>query len=253
MSDIELGFGLLSIGRTSGIRNVPPPTRDDSMELLSIAVKQGIRFFDTAPSYASSESLLGAFLAASPASRGQLTIATKMGEFWEESSAGTNVDHSYDKLATSIESSLKLLGKIDLLQVHKARLDNIVSDGVLKAIDFARSCGINAVGASVSDIETARLACASGCYRYVQVPFNQENTSMQPVFETAHKHNIGILVNRPLAMGKLAEGRDKASAIRDAYHFVLKQEFSGWILTGTSSKRHLIENLAAFRTARAGC
>lgn len=251
MSDIELGLGLISIGRTWGIRNVPPPTREESMELLSMAVEQGIRFFDTAPAYASSESLLGAFLASSPDLRDQLTISTKMGEFWEESSAGTNVDHSYDKLVASIESSLKLLGHVDLLQVHKANPDNIVSDGVLKAIDFARSCGIDAVGASVSDIETARLACASGYYRYIQFPFNRENTTLQPAFETARKHNIGILVNRPLSMGKLAEDRDKTSAIRDAYDFILKQEFSGWILTGTSSKDHLIENVAAFHTARA--
>lgn len=249
MSDIELGLGLISIGRTWGIRNVPPPTREESMELLSLAVKQGIRFFDTAPAYASSETLLGAFLASSPGLRDQLTVSTKMGEFWEESSGGTKFDHSYDKLAASIESSLKLLGHIDLLQVHKANPDNIVSDGVLRAIDFAKSCGIDAVGASVSDIETAKLVCASGCYRYIQFPFNRENTTLQPVFETARKHKIGILVNRPLAMGKLAEDRDKRSAIRDAFNFILKQDFNGWILTGTSSKHHLIENVAAFHAA----
>jgi aryl-alcohol dehydrogenase-like predicted oxidoreductase len=249
MSDVELGLGLLSIGRTWGIRNVPPPSREESMELLSLAVKRGIRLFDTAPAYASSESLLGEFLASSPDLRDRVTVSTKMGEFWEEPSAGTKVDHSYDKLAASIESSLKLLGHIDLLQVHKANPDNIISDGVLKAIDFARSCGIDAVGASVSDIDTAKLACASGCYRYIQFPFNRENTNLQPAFEIARKHNIGTLVNRPLAMGKLAEDRDKRNAISDAYNFILKQKFNGWILTGTSSKRHLIENVAAFHTA----
>jgi aryl-alcohol dehydrogenase-like predicted oxidoreductase len=50
-------------------------------------------------------------------------------------------------------------------------------------------------------------------------------------------------------MGKLVEDRDKASAIRAGYDFILNQEFDGWILTGTSSKEHLIENISAFRMA----
>ncbi len=214
-----------------------------------MAVDQGIKFFDTAPAYASSESLLGAFLASSPELRHQLTIATKMGEFWEASSATTSIDHSYEKLVGSIESSLESLGHIDLLQVHKASSANILSDGVLRAIDFAESCGINAFGASASDIETVRLACVSGRYRFIQFPFNREDTSLQPAFELAREHSIGILVNRPLAMGKLVEDRDKASAIRAGYDFILNQEFDGWILTGTSSKEHLVENISAFRTA----
>ncbi|MHA1564082.1 MAG: aldo/keto reductase [Alphaproteobacteria bacterium] len=249
MPDIKLGLGLVSIGRTWGVLDVPPPSPEDAMALLATAVEQDIRLFDTAPAYAASEKLLGVFLASLGSEREQLTIATKMGEFWDESRAGTYVDHTYDRLVESIEASLKLLGRVDLLQVHKAKPENIVGDGVLKAIEFAKGCGVGSIGASVSDVATAKLACESGCYQYVQMPFNRDYTVLEAVFETARKHDMGVLVNRPLAMGKLAQEQDKGQAIAAAYRFILGQDFSGWMLMGTSSKHHLVENIAAFQVA----
>ena len=249
MLNIELGLGLLSIGRTWGVRNVRPPRAQEAVRLLSKAVAQGIRLFDTAPAYASSERVLGLFLASLPDLRDQLTIATKMGEFWDESSTGTRVSHFYDDLAASIESSLTLLGSVDVLQVHKANAANVLSSEVMRAIDFAESCGIKEFGASVGDIETARLVCASNRYHYIQFPYNSENTTLQPIFEMAQQHGVKILVNRPLAMGGVVADENKALSIKNAYSFVIKEDFDGWILTGTSSTRHLAENVSAFRAA----
>ena len=204
MNTVELGLGLLSIGRPWGVRNVPPPPEADALALLKVACDEGIRFFDTAPAYGTSERLLGTFLNQNPSLRDTLTIATKMGEVWDASTGLSQVSHTVEDLTGNIDSSLQLLGPIDILQVHKSTKDTVVSDGVMKALDYAERCGIKEFGASISDIETACLACRSGRYQYLQFPFNSDNTHLLPVFEEADAHNVKIIVNRPLAMGKIA-------------------------------------------------
>ena len=59
---VELGLGLVSLGRQWGVRDVDPPNEADAAALLECAVALGIRVFDTAPAYGSSEERLGRFL-----------------------------------------------------------------------------------------------------------------------------------------------------------------------------------------------
>ncbi len=250
MNDVRLGLGLLSIGRLWGVRGVPPPSEKDAIALLQSAYEKGIRFFDTAPAYAASERLLGAFLAQFTSHPKELTIATKMGEHWDLSSGSSRVSHAYADLTASIDASIRHLGSIDILQVHKATKDNLASKDVLKAIDYARSHGIEKFGASVSDLDAVNLACRVGHYQYLQLPFNINYTILQPAFQQATEHNVKILVNRPLAMGALIKSKNKKFYIAEAYQFILKQNFSGGILMGTSSQLHLAENIAAFNTSR---
>src|SRR5690349_4554394 len=80
---VELGLGLLSIGRAWGYRSGMPPAEEDAIDLLRHAVGRGIRFFDTAPAYASSERIFGRFLNGLGAGGQGLTISTKMGEHWD--------------------------------------------------------------------------------------------------------------------------------------------------------------------------
>lgn len=213
---VELGLGLLSIGRPWGVRQEPPPTGDAALELLHKAVGLGIRFFDTAPAYG----------------------ASKMGEFWD--AGASSVDHRYDTLRRSIDRSLELLGRIDLLQVHKATADNLRSPDITRAIEYARSCGIHSFGASVPDVEAANAAAASGWCSYLQFPFSLANTALAPIFNRGMK----LIINRPLAMGALS------ATPLEAFNFIRRQDFSGIVLTGTKSIAHLSENHAAFYPSR---
>ncbi len=185
MQGWHLGLGLLSIGRAWGVRSVEPPPETAALALLEAACAAGIRFLDTAPAYGSSERILGKFLHANPHLRPTLTIATKMGEQWDAHTQTSHVSHTYDALSASLDASLRLLERIDVLQVHKATTENITSPAVLNVLERARSCGIRAFGASVSDPDTARLACRCGYYQYIQFPFNTENTSLQVAFDEA--------------------------------------------------------------------
>lgn len=228
---VELGLGLLSIGRPWGVRQEPPPPEAAALALLDKAVELGVRFFDTAPAYGRSEEILGRFLRDTGT---DVFVATKMGETWD--GQGSALDHRYDALKRSIDRSLERLTRIDLLQVHKSTVDNLRSPDVARAIDYARECGVRAFGASVSDLDAARVAAASGWCSYLQFPFSRANTSLAAIFDL----DVKLIINRPLAMGALRE------TVADAFRFVLARRFEGVVLTGTKSRAHLIENHAAF-------
>lgn len=91
--DVSLGLGLVSLGRRWGFRPGEPPSPEQGRDLLRHAVARGIRFFDTAPAYGASEIILGDFLREIGDRRGELTIATKMGEHWIDAESGTRADH----------------------------------------------------------------------------------------------------------------------------------------------------------------
>src|SRR5688572_8593076 len=118
---VQLGLGLLSIGRPWGARRESPPPESEALVLLEKALALGIRCFDTAPAYGASEAILGRFLRKTNA---PIFVSTKMGEWWDPVN-GSSVAHDYHLLKTSINRSLELLGRIDLLQVHKATAENL--------------------------------------------------------------------------------------------------------------------------------
>jgi aryl-alcohol dehydrogenase-like predicted oxidoreductase len=235
---IELGLGLLSIGRTWGARSESPPPESEALALLEKAVSLGIRFFDTAPAYGASETILGRFLRWND----HPFVATKMGEWWDAEKDASTVDHRYESLKRSIDRSLELLGRIDLLQVHKATVENLQSADVSRAIEHARACGIAHFGASVADVATAEAASRTGWCSHLQFPFNRANTSLAPIFPLARANGLKLLINRPLAMGGIPSSAD-------AFGFIRSQDFSGVVLSGTKSIAHLTENHAAFHAS----
>ncbi|UFZ04971.1 aldo/keto reductase [Bradyrhizobium ontarionense] len=247
MKAAELGLGLLSIGRTWGVSNVLPPDEVMAERLIETAFASGIRFFDTAPAYARSELILGRVLRRNPALAKDSLVATKMGEHWDERSQTSWVSHEREDLVRSLENSLSRLGRIDILQIHKASAANVGADAVLETLDHARTCDVRQFGVSVSDLETAELACKSGQYAFVQFAFNRQNEAMKPAFDLLAARGMRPIVNRPLAMGALANG--EPASLAAAYKFVLEHMSSGVVLTGTSREAHLLQNVAAFQAA----
>jgi aryl-alcohol dehydrogenase-like predicted oxidoreductase len=233
---VELGLGLLSIGRPWGVRQEPPPSEEAALELLQRAVDLGIRFFDTAPAYGASEAILGRFLRTN---NRDVFIATKMGESWDGKTS--TVDHRYAALERSIDRSLELLGRIDLLQVHKSTADSLRSSDVARAIEYARGCGIQEFGASVPDMAAAEAAASTGWCTWLQFPFSRANPALGPIFQLT---GMKLIINRPLAMGALG------ATPLEAFNFIRRQDFSGIVLTGTKSIAHLSANHAAFYAPR---
>lgn len=247
--ELELGLGLLSIGRTWGVRQVPPPSEGETDNLLQSAVTLGIRAFDTAPAYRASEQRLGRFLRTiRPEERDGLVVMTKVGEHWDEDRGEPFVDHGRDALIRSIDRSFERLGRIEVIQIHKATKAIVNDPEVLAGIAHARSCGVPRVGASVSDVATGEAALATGIYDVLQFPLNVSARAMLPLL--AVMGTVTPIINRPFGMGVLLM-EEECDPARRAFRFLAEQVSAGIILTGTSRPDHLAANVEAFHARAA--
>lgn len=244
-SHTQLGLGTIGIGRAWGHVNPVVPAEDDAYEVLACAVAAGYRFFDTAPSYGFSEQRLGRFLQTN-GSNG-LTIATKFGENWDFERGETSVDHSYDGLCRSLDRSMRLLGRIDVLQLHKTNPDTLRSRDLQRAWDYAESLGIRRIGPSASDPESADIAVAEPRYTVMQAPYSRMNRRFEDVLRRAAERGVTVLTNRPFLMGQMLHG-EGPSTEEDALAFILSQGFNGVILAGSKNPSHVERNMRAFRT-----
>jgi aryl-alcohol dehydrogenase-like predicted oxidoreductase len=255
-TQIQFGLGLIGIGRAWGYRQDPIPSEALVNQLLSHALRLGIRFLDTAPAYGNSEERLGEFLNTLNSEEvAQLIVATKCGEHWDAQSGLTYVDHSYAALCHSLDNSLRKLRKVDVLQLHKSTPPVLRDITVHKAFEYAISRGVRTFGASVSDLESATIAIQHEMYSYIQFPFNLANRALEQAFDLADKHGKKIIVNRPFDEGRLlyteAGKGNSPEALAEAYRFILQRSFRGVILSGTKLLAHLGSNWSAFQSAMA--
>ncbi|MBS1875687.1 MAG: aldo/keto reductase [Acidobacteria bacterium] len=248
---MELGVGLIRIGREWGHVAQGVPAEGEAAAFLEHAFARGVTFYDTAPSYGSSESRTGEFLRTlTPAERGRITVATKFGEHWDAALRQPFVDHSFDALRRSIDQSLARLGRVDVLQLHKTTSDVLRSDDLARAWEYARSVGIARLGPSVSDLDSAALAVADGSFSVIQLPLNLANRRFEAPAREASARGMSVVANRPFAMGAMLYG-DAPVTRADAFAYMLGLGLNGVILTGTADTAHLDENLAAFHEASA--
>jgi aryl-alcohol dehydrogenase-like predicted oxidoreductase len=238
---------LIGLGRPWGHRWKALPSDEQVYELLSTALKLGITFWDTAASYGSSEERIGAFLRSLPAAEAsRVTLATKFGDHWTPGEEESYRDHSFDALRRSLDRSISRLPRVDLLQVHRATADVLRDEELYRALDYARACGVPALGASVKEPEAARIAFDRGIFSWLQLPYNLDNRLMEPILGEALERSVGILVNRPFAEGRLLDRH----SVRDAFRSVLAQRWRGYAIPGTQSAAHLRANHAAWLEVR---
>jgi aryl-alcohol dehydrogenase-like predicted oxidoreductase len=251
---IQLGTGLIGIGRTWGHKETPIPSQEEALDYLRTAYKSGIHFFDTAPSYGTSEKRLGKFIESlSSDARSKIVVATKFGEHWNDRNSAAYSDHSFTALRESIDQSLQRLKSIDLLQVHKTSPKVLQSEDLNQAIEYAKKKGISNFGASVSDLESAQIVCEDDRFNAIQLPFNSENLLFEDVIKDALNRGKLVVLNRPFNMGGILYasrmGEDEQKIRSEAYQFITERVPMGVILTGTKSPEHLLENIAAFSLA----
>jgi aryl-alcohol dehydrogenase-like predicted oxidoreductase len=245
---MELGLGLIGIGREWGAQDRAVASEAQTDELLRQALALNIRFFDTAPSYGASEARLGRFLSGlSSERRADLRVATKFGELWRDGSAV--VDHSYDSLCRSVDRSLQLLGPIDLLQIHKCTSTVLASPSVMRAVEYARGLGVRSVGASVSDTQACEAAARAPFIDAIQLPLNSRRPELAAAARIARQHGKLVISNRPVDSGQMlagTHGERRASVLRESFSFLAREGAVDAVLTGTRSPSHLRENYTAF-------
>lgn len=252
--DVQLGLGLTSIGRAWGHDMAPPPPEAEARALLEAAFEMGVKVYDTAPAYGTSERILGGFLRSlTEDQRRTIFVATKFGEHWTGDGT-TRVDHSYDALMRSLDRSVEHLRDIDLLQVHKATLAALESEDLRWALEGAQAMDIPQIGASVADLASGRRAIEMG-FHWLQMPFNAGNAALAPLIAEAGRVDIRVMTNRPYASGATiaaATPETREAVMREALAAVLAAHPGGAILTGTKSPAHLGQSLRLFAALQAG-
>jgi hypothetical protein len=184
----EIGFG--------GIPIIPLP-REEAVSVVRHCFDLGIRFFDTANMYPTSEEKLGTAL---KSNRNTVVIATKTAQR-DAKGAADHMDLSLRQLQTDW---------IDLYQLHNVSNEDALNQvlaprGAYEVLSKARDAGkIRFIGISSHSIATALSALKTGLFQTLQFPFNFiERDPADQLFPLAIQNQVGIIGMKPLGGGLL--------------------------------------------------
>jgi aryl-alcohol dehydrogenase-like predicted oxidoreductase len=247
----RLGFGAMRI-TGPGIWG-DPPDRNQAIAVLRRATELGVDFIDTADSYGPyvSEDLIRQALHPYDG----VTIATKGGMV----RTGPDQWHALGRpeyLRQCVEMSLRRLGvpTIKLYQLHRIDPQVPLADQVGVLDDMRREGKIELIGLSevtVDDLTQARLHTSIAS---VQNLYNVVNRQSEAVLDYCEREGLGFIPWFPVATGGLAKpggplaklaDRSAASPAQLALAWLLRKSPVMLPIPGTSSVRHLAENIAA--------
>jgi pyridoxine 4-dehydrogenase len=246
----RMGYGAMRI-TGPGIWG-PPADKAAALATLRRTVELGVNLFDTADSYGpgTSEELIAEALYPYPR---DLVIATKGG--WERPGPGHWVHNaSPEHLTRALEGSLKRLRleRIDVHQLHAP--DNCVSfEASVEALAKLRQQGkIRHVGLSNVTREHVERARRIVPIASVQNRYSFADRESEHVLEYCEQHNIAFLPWAPLGQARAAHqavtkvaGELKATPLQVALAWLLRRYKVILPIPGTSSIKHLEENVAA--------
>jgi aryl-alcohol dehydrogenase-like predicted oxidoreductase len=221
----EIGFGCWGIGGEAyGKTN-----DNESIAALETAVDLGINFFDTSPFYGRSEKLVGETL-----KKKDVIIATKFGMI-----TSTHSDFSVSHFEKSLDNSLRVLGRVDLMQLHSPELSQITPE-LIDALKKAQQAGkVRCYGLSTRSPSDADRMWRE--FNIFQINFNIAD--MRLLKTSSYEFGDGIIARTPFAFGFLADScENKAGSHIDPY----KKQTEIWQLYKQTLREELgeVENLA---------
>jgi len=202
----RLGIGTASFGLehygipTPGEASIDP---SQAVAILRSAADGGINFFDTAPGYGVSESLLGEALA----SYKDCIVATKVPV--PAGCGAISAKELQSKVNVSLEVSLRALRRdvLEIVQIHNATPAVLHGGELVDCLERARDAGkLRWIGASVYGPETAMVAVRTGKIQVLQLALSLLDQRMcRDVLPAAEKAGVGILTRSALLKGALTK------------------------------------------------
>lgn len=249
--------------------------KKESLRLLEIAYDNGIRHFDTAPSYGygESEALLGTFLRR----HSDVTVATKVGLFWPKTGraylitrakqivrpflrafpllqtqarkaahAGARPLSTFDvnTATSSLETSLRRLRRdsIDIFLLHECRASDLTDDRLLGFLSSAKERGrVRAFGIG-TDIATIAY-CVESAQQYASIlqfanNTNEPNLELMPSLASAR----ACITHSPFGgVGKVSQ-----DSLKSALAYATVRNPTGIVLFSSQSMRHIVDNIRTF-------
>lgn len=283
MKSTKIGLGLAAIGRPEYINVRQGVDKDKSEDyyranafsILDFAYKQGVRHFDTAPSYGKGEEFLQQWYAQNQYE--DLSFSTKWGYTYvanwnlEYKGAHEIKEHTVDKLLEQWSVSKHLLPALKVYQIHSATFESGVleNEEVLQKLleiknETGLKMGISASGARQGEIiEFASQIRIKDkpLFESFQVTYNILETSTHKVLERLIKSGRTVIVKEALANGRVFKNDDynhysglykdlevlakKYQVAEDAValRFIIDHLGPDVILSGASKAEQLRENL----------
>lgn len=247
----RLGYGAMQLTGTGVFGEVAD--RENAKKVLQAAVAGGVNFIDTAEAYGPkfNESLIADALYPY---KEDLVIATKGGfnrpgpNQWIP-----NGDPAY--IRENIEGSLSRLKveTIDLWQLHRFDPNVPVEETLAPVAEAVKAGKIRYVGLSEVNIEQIERAEKVLPIVSVQNLYNLGNRQWEEIVDYTAKRGLAFIPWFPLASGpetladKIARiaAKHNATTAQIALAWLLKRADNILLIPGTSSVKHLEENLAA--------
>lgn len=262
--NLQLGLGCSSLGSITGT------TGNEACNLLSAALDEGFRFFDTSSIYGQgdSESYLGEAIG----NRDDCVICSKGGKYLPLArrvfvpaknllrglarlSPGTRqsivkarerpLPTRWDAvfLARSIDGSLRRLrrDRIDVYLLHSAPAETLLCGEAIGALERAKGAGkLGHIGASVDDVAAAHAALNDHRITVLQVPLHQSDNSYADVLVRAATQGVFIIA-REILGGKqaIAGSADPALLAETRIAEMIRSPLVELPLVGTTRLTHL--------------
>jgi pyridoxine 4-dehydrogenase len=248
----RLGFGAMRI-TGPGIWG-EPKDREEAKRVLKRLPDLGVNFIDTADAYGPevSENLIAEALHPYPAG---LVIATK-GGFTRQGPNQWTVVGRPEYLRQCVEMSLRRLKleRIDLYQLHRIDPQVPVEDSLGELKKMQKEGKILHIGLSEVSVKEIERAQKTVAIVSVQNKYNVADRTHEGVLHFCEKHHLGFIPWFPMEQGKLNKPGSVLERAAQSHNATTAQIALAWLLhhspvilpiPGTSSVKHLEENMAA--------
>jgi aryl-alcohol dehydrogenase-like predicted oxidoreductase len=241
---IRYGMGCAWLGKQKDYR------ADLEADLLALhtAYQMGVRYFDTAAAYGSSERVVGEFVASIP--RESIFLASK----FNLPPKGTPQEAA-QHARRSLEESLRRLktDHLDLFQAHDfTSLENVLAEGgALDAmLDFKQQGMVRYIGAATRQHWLLEGAIRHGGFDTILTfgDYTFHNQSAAALIELANHHRLGVINASPL-LGAHEMGLDlsQPSFLRELLTYPLRNPGIDINLTGPANAAEVKKNFLAIK------
>jgi aryl-alcohol dehydrogenase-like predicted oxidoreductase len=215
------GLHVSAIGLgTMGVTGYGTPDDAEAVATIRHALDLGVNFLDTSDVYASghSEQLVGE---AMRGRRGDVVVATKVGNLLEPDGSFGGVDGRPEHVIEACEDSLRRLGTdvIDLYYLHRVDPDTPIEDTFSAMSELVQVGSVRFLGISEAAPETIRRAHAVHPVSALQTELSLLTRDVEEhILPTCRELGIGFVAYSPLGRGFLTRVREGLEDLAEHDH-----------------------------------
>lgn len=273
---LPIGLGCSRLGSINGASG------PEAVELIEIALENGIRFFDTSNIYGQgdSERLIGQVLG----NRSDCIVCSKAGKYlnWKRrlllpaKGLIRKLSRKYERtrhevvsarskpmpvlwekqfLQQSIDRSLRRLGRehIEMFMLHGPDAEVLLEGDAMEALEKAKQEGkLGIIGVSPDDVAGAEAALADPRVRCLQLPMHPDMTAFDAVSVRAQSAGLTVIAREIIGGQDAINGAlNPAAYARSRIQEVIARPDIDVTLVGTTKARNLVAAIEAVKEVNA--